>query len=317
VARGLLMACCSSSSRLPVGHVRFWNGGDRSQALGSRYRSMTKPNGTACPTYEGSLICWTDHGKGYGARSTRCRARAKGCDARSAASHACCIRWRARGKGEDDRGTPGGVRGKAEDYGGLSEGACGKAEDDRGLLGGVRGKAEDKRGLSGGVRGKAEDERGLSGGVRGKAEDYGGLSEGACGKAEDERGLRGGVRGKAEDDRGLRGGACGKAEDDRGIPGGVHGSRRVARGKPYDARGTLGHACETSGKALHPPCHARGISRTRRLPAPFDEGEHSDRLILVGELQLGRTILVVFTKRVASGSIRPSAPGEPRNASGG
>ena len=261
MARGFLMACCSSPSRLPVGHVLFWNGGDRSQALGLRCRSTTEPNGTAYPTYEESITCWTDHGKGYGARSTRCRARATGWEARSAASHARSIRWHARGKGEDDRGIPGGERGKAEDYGGLSEGACGKAED--------------------------------------------------------ERGLRGGVRGKAEDDRGLRGGACGKAEDDRGIPGGVHGSRRVARGKPYDARGTLGHACETSGKALHPPCHARGISRTRRLPAPFDEGEHSDRLILVGELQLGRTILVVFTKRVASGSIRPSAPGEPRNASGG
>jgi uncharacterized DUF497 family protein len=40
------------------------------------------------------------------------------------------------------------------------------------------------------------------------------------------------------------------------------------------------------------------------LAVPFEEGEHADRLILVGESQLGRTILVVFTERVASGIIR-------------
>lgn len=40
------------------------------------------------------------------------------------------------------------------------------------------------------------------------------------------------------------------------------------------------------------------------LAVPFEEGEHSDRLVLVGESQLGRTVLVVFTERVASGIIR-------------
>jgi uncharacterized DUF497 family protein len=40
------------------------------------------------------------------------------------------------------------------------------------------------------------------------------------------------------------------------------------------------------------------------LAVPFEEGEHPDRLILVGESQLGRTILAVFTERVASGRIR-------------
>ena len=40
------------------------------------------------------------------------------------------------------------------------------------------------------------------------------------------------------------------------------------------------------------------------LAVPFEEGEHPDRLILVGESQLGRTILVVFTERLASARIR-------------
>jgi hypothetical protein len=40
------------------------------------------------------------------------------------------------------------------------------------------------------------------------------------------------------------------------------------------------------------------------LAVPFEEGDHSDRLVLVGESQLGRTVLVVFTERVASGIIR-------------
>jgi uncharacterized protein len=40
------------------------------------------------------------------------------------------------------------------------------------------------------------------------------------------------------------------------------------------------------------------------LAVPFEEGEHPDRLILVGESQLGRTILVVFTERVSSAIIR-------------
>ena len=40
------------------------------------------------------------------------------------------------------------------------------------------------------------------------------------------------------------------------------------------------------------------------LAVPFEEGEHSDRLVLVGESQLGRMILVVFIERVASGIIR-------------
>lgn len=40
------------------------------------------------------------------------------------------------------------------------------------------------------------------------------------------------------------------------------------------------------------------------LAVPFEEGKHSDRLVLVGESRLGRTVLVVFTERVASGIIR-------------
>ncbi len=40
------------------------------------------------------------------------------------------------------------------------------------------------------------------------------------------------------------------------------------------------------------------------LAVPFDEGRHADRLILVGQSRLGRTVLVVFTERVASGMIR-------------
>lgn len=47
-----------------------------------------------------------------------------------------------------------------------------------------------------------------------------------------------------------------------------------------------------------------------------EEGDHADRLILIGESQLGRTILVVFTERVASGISKLSAQGEPRSASG-
>ncbi|MGA2450796.1 MAG: BrnT family toxin [Polyangiaceae bacterium] len=40
------------------------------------------------------------------------------------------------------------------------------------------------------------------------------------------------------------------------------------------------------------------------LAVPFEEGEHPDRPVLVGESRLGRTILVVFTERVATGMIR-------------
>ena len=40
------------------------------------------------------------------------------------------------------------------------------------------------------------------------------------------------------------------------------------------------------------------------LAVPFEEGRHSDRVVLIGESQLGRTVLVVFTERVASGIIR-------------
>jgi uncharacterized DUF497 family protein len=40
------------------------------------------------------------------------------------------------------------------------------------------------------------------------------------------------------------------------------------------------------------------------LAVPIEEGEHPERLILVGESQLGRTILVVFTERLASARIR-------------
>lgn len=40
------------------------------------------------------------------------------------------------------------------------------------------------------------------------------------------------------------------------------------------------------------------------LAVPFEEGEHPDRLVLVGESQLGRMVLVVFTERVADGIIR-------------
>ena len=40
------------------------------------------------------------------------------------------------------------------------------------------------------------------------------------------------------------------------------------------------------------------------LAVPLEEGDRADRLILVGESQLGRTILVVFTERVAGGIIR-------------
>jgi uncharacterized protein len=38
------------------------------------------------------------------------------------------------------------------------------------------------------------------------------------------------------------------------------------------------------------------------LAAPFDERTHPDRLVLIGESSLGRTVLVVFTERLASGS---------------
>jgi uncharacterized protein len=40
------------------------------------------------------------------------------------------------------------------------------------------------------------------------------------------------------------------------------------------------------------------------LAVPFEEGKHSDRLVLVGESQLGRTVLVVFTERIKGGIIR-------------
>ena len=40
------------------------------------------------------------------------------------------------------------------------------------------------------------------------------------------------------------------------------------------------------------------------LAVPFEEGEHPDWLVLVGESRLGRTVLVVFTERVARGTIR-------------
>lgn len=40
------------------------------------------------------------------------------------------------------------------------------------------------------------------------------------------------------------------------------------------------------------------------LAIPLEEGDHDDRLILVGGSRLGRTILVAFTERVASGIIR-------------
>jgi uncharacterized DUF497 family protein len=40
------------------------------------------------------------------------------------------------------------------------------------------------------------------------------------------------------------------------------------------------------------------------LAVPFEEGEHPDRLVLIGESRLGRTVLVVFTERVARGTIR-------------
>jgi uncharacterized protein len=40
------------------------------------------------------------------------------------------------------------------------------------------------------------------------------------------------------------------------------------------------------------------------LAVPFEEAEHPDRLVLVGESRLGRTVLVVFTERVARGTIR-------------
>lgn len=40
------------------------------------------------------------------------------------------------------------------------------------------------------------------------------------------------------------------------------------------------------------------------LAVPFEEGRHGDRLILLGESRFGRTVLVVFTERVASGIIR-------------
>jgi uncharacterized protein len=40
------------------------------------------------------------------------------------------------------------------------------------------------------------------------------------------------------------------------------------------------------------------------LAVPFEEGEHPERLVLVGELPLGRMVLVVFTERVVRGTIR-------------
>jgi hypothetical protein len=41
-----------------------------------------------------------------------------------------------------------------------------------------------------------------------------------------------------------------------------------------------------------------------QLAVPFEEPTHPDRLVLLGESQLGRTVLVVFTERVASGTIQ-------------
>lgn len=41
-----------------------------------------------------------------------------------------------------------------------------------------------------------------------------------------------------------------------------------------------------------------------QLAVPFEERTHPDRLVLLGESQLGRTVLVVFTERVASGTIQ-------------
>jgi len=40
------------------------------------------------------------------------------------------------------------------------------------------------------------------------------------------------------------------------------------------------------------------------LAVPFEEGEHPDRLVLIGESGLGQTVLVVFTERLESGTIR-------------
>ena len=52
------------------------------------------------------------------------------------------------------------------------------------------------------------------------------------------------------------------------------------------------------------------------LALPFEEGRHSHRLVLVGESQPGRTVLVVFTERVANGIIRIIRADEPRSVNG-
>jgi uncharacterized DUF497 family protein len=40
------------------------------------------------------------------------------------------------------------------------------------------------------------------------------------------------------------------------------------------------------------------------LAVPYEEGAHRDRLVLIGESKLGRTLLIVFTERTAGGIIR-------------
>jgi uncharacterized DUF497 family protein len=40
------------------------------------------------------------------------------------------------------------------------------------------------------------------------------------------------------------------------------------------------------------------------LAVPYADPAHSERLVLIGESRLGRVILVVFTERLASGTLR-------------
>jgi uncharacterized DUF497 family protein len=40
------------------------------------------------------------------------------------------------------------------------------------------------------------------------------------------------------------------------------------------------------------------------LAVPYEEGHHLNRLVLIGESQLGRVLLIVFTERVGGGIIR-------------
>lgn len=40
------------------------------------------------------------------------------------------------------------------------------------------------------------------------------------------------------------------------------------------------------------------------LAVPFADVMHPERLVLVGESRLGRVLLVVFTERLASGTLR-------------